>query len=541
MSGSNICGDNINTGINANTFQENLSALINSEGAQALKDIRRGLEKESLRVTPNGRLSQTSHPTSLGSTLTHPNITTDYSESLLELITEPHKSIDDLLQQLSDTHSFIYQNIGQELLWVNSMPCIVGDDLSIPIAQYGSSNIGKMKTVYRHGLWHRYGRLMQAIAGIHFNFSLPEAFWKDYQAQQNNTDDLQTFISAQYFKLIRNFQRYAWLPVYLFGASPAVCASFVNNREHGLTPMAGETNTYHLKNATSLRMSDLGYQNDAQADLIICYNSVDSYTKSLEKAIKTPHAPYQKIGIKDGDTYKQLNANILQIENEFYSNIRPKQTGLSGERPTQALRNRGVEYIEVRCLDLNPFEPMGLNKTQIQFLDAFLVFCLLEDDIQTSQTTTTINKKNMDAVVYQGRNSQVKIVDANTEAAVPLKEAANSLLININEVAKVFDKSCGNKNTYQKSVQHQKEKVADPELTASGKIVHTLEKQQLSFYEFTLQQANEQKEYFSKRPLSKEKQMTMQTRAQQSHEKQKQIEADDTIDFDSFVANYFKD
>lgn len=529
--------------LNSNTFEQNLHALsANSQGTKALLEIRRGIEKESLRITPNGRLSQTPHPSILGSTLTHPNITTDYSEALLELITDPHQSIDDLLQQLFDTHAFIYQNLDHELLWVNSMPCILGGDLSIPIAQYGSSNIGKMKTVYRHGLWHRYGRLMQAIAGIHFNFSLSENFWKEYQVLQNNSDDLQTFISAQYFKLIRNFQRYAWLTIYLFGASPAVCATFVKGRNHQLKEMAGGTNTYHLKYATSLRMSDLGYQNDAQSDLKVCYNSLESYTQDLEQAIRTPYAPYEKIGIKDGKEYKQLNANILQIENEFYGNIRPKRTAKINERPTQSLKRRGVEYIEVRSLDLNPFEPTGLYKSQIQFLDAFLVFCLLEDNIETSETTRAINKKNISSVVYQGRDPKVEIIDINTEKSSSLSETANKLLDKINLVAELFDKQINNnEKTYQHSIAEECKKVENPALTASGKIIQTLENESISFFDFTMEQAIKHKQSFKNARLSEATQQHMQALAIQSIEEQKQLEQSDDIDFDSFVANYFKD
>ncbi len=517
-------------------FEHGLSLL--KQNASELKHIQRGIEKESLRITPQGTLSQTVHPKALGSTLTHPNITTDYSEALLELITEPHESIDALLQQLKDTHTFVYQNIGDELLWVNSMPCILGGDSSIPIAQYGSSNIGKMKTVYRHGLWHRYGRHMQAIAGIHFNFSLPQSFWSAYQAQLNNNDALQDFISAQYFKLIRNFQRYSWLLVYLFGASPAVCASFVKNKQHRLKPLNERNTTFHLPDATSLRMSDLGYQNNAQSNLKICYNSLDSYTCSLEQAIRTPYAPYEKIGIKEGEQYKQLNANILQIENEFYSSIRPKRTSSSGERPTLALRRRGVEYIEVRCLDLNPFEPIGLNAVEIYFLDAFLLMCLIDDDIQTSETMRTANAKNMEMVVYQGRSAAALIADANTLETQSLKQHATILLDKIRQVAEVFD--AGGQHHYQHSVEQQSAKINQPELTPSGQIIELLTHNKLSFFELALEHAQTHQAFFKGQVLEPTLAQHMQKQVDDSIAEQAQLEKNDTVDFDTFVANYFK-
>ena len=524
-----------------NDFQENLASLGEHAAARQLSKLYRGIEKESLRITPDGRLSQTPHPQSLGSTLTHPNITTDYSEALIELITEPHEQIDDLLEQLTDIHQFVYQNMGDELLWVNSMPCILGGDLSIPIAQYGTSNIGKMKTVYRHGLWHRYGRLMQAIAGVHFNFSFPESFWKNYQQLLQNNDPLQDFISAQYFKLIRNFQRFSWLPVYLFGASPAVCGSFVRGRQHRLQKM-GELGTYYLPDATSLRMSDLGYQNDAQSNLMVCYNTIGSYTECLEKAIRTPYKAYEEIGVKQDGEYKQLNANILQIENEFYSSIRPKRPPAMNERPTQALRRRGVEYIEVRCLDLNPYEPIGLEKNQLLFLDAFLITCLLESNVNTSPEMTKANAKNTQSVVYNGRNKDAQIIDVITYNSNSLKESAENLLGKISQVANLLDKvNAHNSTLYQNSVQIQKDKVNDPALTASGKIINTLQKQQISFFDFSMAQAEQHRDFFKQRKTDEHKKKAMQEQARKSIEAQKQIEQSDDVDFDTFVANYFKD
>ena len=522
-----------------NDFQQNLVNLSQHAAAQQLNKLFRGIEKESLRITPDGRLSQSPHPKSLGSTLTHPNITTDYSEALIELITEPHQQIDDLIEQLTDIHQFVYQNLDDEMLWVNSMPCILGGDLSIPIAQYGSSNIGKMKTVYRHGLWHRYGRLMQAIAGVHFNFSFPESFWKNYQHLLNNNDPLQDFISAQYFKLIRNFQRFSWLPVYLFGASPAVCGSFVRGRQHRLQKM-GELGTYYLPDATSLRMSDLGYQNDAQSNLMVCYNSIETYTACLEKAIRTPYKPYEEIGVKKEGEYLQLNANILQIENEFYSSIRPKRPPAMNERPTQALRRRGVEYIEVRCLDLNPYEPIGLDKNELLFLDAFLITCLLESNVETTPEITKANAKNTQSVVYNGRNNDARIIDVISYNSHSLKDSAATLLGKISQVAELLDK-VNKQSLYQNSIKIQKAKVADPGLTASGKIIGSLQKQQISFFDFSLAQAEQHREFFKQRKTDERKKKAMQEQAKKSLEEQKQIEKSDDVDFDTFVANYFKD
>ncbi|MBQ0714093.1 MAG: glutamate--cysteine ligase, partial [Paraperlucidibaca sp.] len=292
-----------------------------SKQASCLQGMKRGLEKESLRIDSDGWLAQTPHPAALGSALTHPSITTDYSEALLELITPPCDSIASAFGYLDEVHRYVYSQLGSERLWVNSMPCKLGPDAQIPLAQYGSSNIGRMKTLYRHGLGLRYGRRMQTIAGIHYNLSFPDSFWQAWQEASGNTQSLTDFRSEKSFALIRNFQRRSWLLLYLLGASPAVCGSFLAGREHGLDAMP--SGTLYRPNATSLRMSSLGYQNDAQSDLKVSYNALDEYVRDLDRAIRTPYAPYEAMGVKQNGIYQQLNGHILQLENEYYGLIRP--------------------------------------------------------------------------------------------------------------------------------------------------------------------------------------------------------------------------
>ena len=327
-----------------------------------LAGIRRGIEKESLRNQPDGRLARTPHPAALGSPLTHPRITTDFSESQLELVTGAHPGVQDCIDELTRIHQFVYRALQEEdeQLWVGSMPCGLPPDENIPIGSFGPSNIGRAKSVYRMGLGHRYGRRMQTISGIHYNWSMPG------------------LSNAEHFALIRNFRRHAFLLLTLFGASPAVCTSFVAGREHALQPLA--PHTLHLPHATSLRMGRLGYQSDAQSTLAVSYNSLESYAASLQDALTRPYPPYEAIGIKNlGGEYNQLSTTLLQIENEFYGTIRPKRVIRPGERPLHALLERGVEYIEVRCMDLDPFVPVGIAAPTMRFLDIFLLHCLLQE------------------------------------------------------------------------------------------------------------------------------------------------------------------
>lgn len=183
----------------------------------------RGLEREALRMTQNGQLSTDPHPVGLGSALTNKWITTDFAESLMEFITPVSHEVDHLLNQLSDIHQFTYSKLNNEQLWPMSMPCFVGCEDDIVLAQYGTSNTGRMKTLYREGLKHRYGSVMQVISGVHFNFSFPDAFWDQLFGEQS-PEARQASVSDAYFALIRNYYRFGWLIPYLFGASPALCA-----------------------------------------------------------------------------------------------------------------------------------------------------------------------------------------------------------------------------------------------------------------------------------------------------------------------------
>ena len=358
-------------------FSARLALMGERANLSLLAQCLHGIERECLRVDADGQLALTAHPAALGAALTHPQITTDYSESLLEFITPAEADPATTLADLEDIHRFAYSKLDGEYLWSPSMPGRLPEEEQIPIARYGSSHIGQLKYVYRKGLALRYGKTMQCIAGIHYNFSLPERLWQLQQQAEGDTSSARDYQSARYIALIRNFRRYSWLLMYLFGASPAIDAGFLRGRPHQLQQL--DADTLYLPYATSLRMSDLGYQSEAQAGLTPCYNDLTSYTDSLRQAVGTPYQPYVDIGSKKDGEWLQLNTHILQIENEYYSNIRPKRVTYSGERPIQALMARGVQYIEVRCLDINPFLPLGIDLAEARFLDAFLLFCALQD------------------------------------------------------------------------------------------------------------------------------------------------------------------
>jgi glutamate--cysteine ligase len=500
-----------------------------------LQDIARGIEKESLRVVAAGRLAQTPHPACLGAALTNPYITTDYSEALLEFITPPCRDMDSLLTILDNIHRFTYQCLGEELLWNASMPCILRDDADIPVAHYGTSNIGKMKTIYREGLGHRYGRAMQSIAGIHYNFSMGDSFWQAYQQGLGDTAPLQAFKNDQYLAMIRNFRRYTWLLVYLFGASPALCKSFIGAQEHALEPF--DENTLFKDGATSLRMGDLGYQSSAQDDLEVSYDSLASYITSLKDLLTRQHPDYAAMGTKNADgEWLQLSTTLLQIENEFYSSIRPKQPVHSGEAPIRALQERGIEYVEVRALDVNPYLPLGIDKQQIRFLDMFLLYCLLQESPQIAAHEYPQNQNNLTTVVNHGRDPGATLTQG--ERSRPMAEWANEIIDSIEPIARLFDSNEGSDN-YSLALQAQRDKVANSRLTPSGQIVADMRGEGIPWFHFAMGQSLAHADYFLQRPLDPQDAQCFADAAAESLAEQRRIEQAEQLGFDEFLAQYY--
>ncbi|NNK56191.1 MAG: glutamate--cysteine ligase [Desulfofustis sp.] len=498
-----------------------------------LKETLHGVEKEGLRVDSTGTLSQKPHPQGLGSALTNSNITTDFSESQLELITPVYKDPETALQFLRDLHCFVYSHLDDELIWAGSMPCHIPDPARIPIARYGSSNVGRMKSVYRIGLKHRYGKLMQSIAGIHYNFSLSDQFWKAFQAILVNTDDLQLFRSASYFKMIRNFRRHSWLLLYLFGASPVLCESFLKDREHQLQRLHGQT--LYLPHATSLRMSDLGYSTRAQSSLDICFNHLSTYVDSLRKAIQTTYPSYEKIGIKVNGRYRQLNDTILQIENEHYSDVRPKRVTGAGERPLHALRNRGVEYIEIRNTDVNPLLPLGIDLQQALFLDTFLISCLLMDEQVIGDAECRMVSDNTQKVITRGRKPGLMLSTPVGEHL--LTDLGTSLLDQMLATGQLLDEVHATK-AYSSAVEAQIEKLRDQALTPSAQVISALQESGADYTEWVLLKSQEHRETFG--PMDPKTQVydILTRHALDSIKTQRRLEESDTQDFDAFLKDF---
>lgn len=520
----------------SDTFSERLAILQQDTVKASLTEIRHGVERETLRVKPDGSLAQTPHNECFGSALTHDFITTDFSESLLEFITPPETSADVTLSQLKDVHKYVLSHMGAERLWPMSMPCFINSDDDIPLAQYGSSNIGKMKTLYRLGLKNRYGSMMQAISGVHFNFSLPDSFWQQWISKTSSDEVNKDSISAGYFALIRNYRRFCWLIPYLYGASPALCGSFIKGKKTSLPFKQLGKGTYYLPYATSLRMSDLGYTNSAQSGLAICYNEVSSYIQSLRKAINKPSTAYQKFASKKDGQHQQLNANVLQIENELYSPIRPKQPTKRLEKPSDALDARGVNYIEVRALDVNPFSDIGIERNQFYFLDVFLVYCAVSPSafMQGEQYQETEN--NLKAVVNAGRDPELLLTKHGE--AISLPQWADTLFSEMKEVAKVLD-NANNCSDYTQALALEWQKIIDPELTPSARMLQIMLSNEQDNGVLGLDLADEYKKRLLAGDYEYLSEVELVRQAQVSLAKQKEIEAQDHLSFDDFLLDYF--
>ncbi|MEO0442648.1 MAG: glutamate--cysteine ligase [Pseudomonadota bacterium] len=520
------------------TLSQRLQGIRQAGDLANITGIIRGLEKESLRVSPQGTLANSAHAETLGSALTHPHITTDYSEALLEFITSPSGNIEQLIRTLDELHRYTYQCISKEVLWVNSMPCMLSHDSKIPIAQYGSSNSGQMKSIYRIGLGHRYGRAMQTIAGIHFNFSVSDQFWRFLKDQDKSILSLKDYKTHGYFRLIRNFRRYFWLLLYLFGAAPGVCHSFIQHRQHQLVPVGDDHYSLHTPYATSLRMGDLGYQSSAQESLVITYNCLQTYANTLCQAITKTHPGYASLGVKDkNDNYLQLNDSLLQIENEFYSVIRPKRTAASGQTALNALTSGGVEYIEVRCLDLNPYEPVGIGAGQIRFLDIFLLFCLMEDSPESDEREHQHLQENQRRMVYRGRDPELMLYHFGQER--PARQWGNALFQQFQVIANLLDTAEGGHH-YQDALVNEKQKLSNERLTPSARILEDMREQGITFYRLAMNAALTNSDYFHSRALSAEKTAFYKAMAAKSLQDQAAIEAGDTISLEQFLTKYYQ-
>ena len=515
-------------------YERRLAALVNSREQRLIARGPRGLERESLRVTPDGHVAQTPHPRSLGASLTHPHITTDYSEALIELVTPTFTDNEELLQYLGDLHQFVYAHLGEELLWATSMPCILGGDAAVPIARFGDSYQGRIKYIYRHGLLVRYGGMMQAISGVHFNYSAPQQFWPLYAQICEQHASGQDFVSARYFDLLRNYRRYGWIVSYLFGASPALCRSFLQGHEDAeLTPLGPDSLVG--ADATSLRMSDIGYRNRNQAAEAVSFNTLEQYLADLRRAVSQPYPPFEALGVKVDGEYRQLSGNVLQIENEYYSYVRPKRTLRAGERTIHALARAGVEYVEVRTLDNSAYNPVGVNLRKLYFLEAFCLLLLFRASPPIDSNEEEAIDRNHLKVARYGRARGLMLERDGRQ--LPMRSWAGELLESMQGICELLD-ATHPQRPYSVTLKEQQAKLEDVGQTPSARLLHDLRESGESFTALVLRLSRSHKEYLLAAPRDAARWQQFQLEVEESLEAQRSLETSQRGSFDQYLAAY---
>ena len=513
-------------------YENLIDRISKSDAKDTLIYGRFGIEKESLRVSQS-RISRTKHQESMGSPLCHRYITTDFSEAQLELITPPLMDKKAGLNFLENTHHFVSHKIEDEIIWPFSMPPFIQSDDEIPIASYGSSNLALFKTTYRNGLSHRYGRTMQAISGIHVNYSFPEQIWQSTLFTNENTNS-QELRANIYFRTLRNLHRMNWLILYLFGASPIVTKNFLQNKYERFQKL--DSQTYYLPYATSLRMSDLGYQNINQSNLAVSLDSLSEYTSDLKQATETKCEDFQKIDKKTTEDYPQINPNILQIEDEYYAIARPKSNSVSNMRLITELNDSGVDYIELRSLDLNPFQRIGIDLDTIHFLEVFLIYCTLKSSPYIKNGEIEEIKQNDLFVATRGREPGLKL--SCNQKQISLENWANKILDEMMPIAEFLDDKT---TSFTSIIKKLNTKIKHPEETASAMLLDKIFNEKISFHQLGRKIGEEYKSYYIDKEVSTNLEWSrLEKESIDSIKSQVELEQSTDQSFEDFVREYFK-
>lgn len=310
-----------------------------------------GIERETLRLDENGYLAKTDHPEVFGDKSHNPYITTDFSESQIEVITPAFKSVEEAYNFTRSLYDIVAMEIKDEYLWPESMPCIIPGDKDIPVAKFNGSS--KESQEYREKLLIKYGGKKQLISGIHYNFSFDEAIIKKLYEDSEEKLSYKEFKDSIYLKVARNYLRYRWLIVYLFGAAPIVHESFINSCKCPLKEV--NHNEYSSLGAISHRNGKCGYKN--KIDLFPSYNTVSEYLESIDGYIKD---------------------ELIDSHKELYSQVRLKPSDTKNFK--ESLLKDGIKYLEYRTIDINPFEKGGISLEDLRFLQVFNIYLLTKEE-----------------------------------------------------------------------------------------------------------------------------------------------------------------
>ena len=512
-------------------MKDNINFLLRefktSELREILIDSKIGLEKESLRML-NSCLSKQSHQKAIGSSLCNRFITTDFSESQLELVTPAFKHKESLIDFLENLHHFVTMNINMEFLWPFSMPPFFASDAEIPIAKYGSSNIARFKELYREGLSNRYGRRMQAISGIHLNYSFSESIWKIPLFFENKSN-FKIPRSDGYMKTLRNMMRLNWLVIYLFGASPIISRDQSHQDDEFLTL---DEYTSYLPYATSLRMSDLGYQNSLRNTVNVSTDSLNQYLSDIREATTSES---KEFSIFEKKQFAQINPNFLQIDDEYYSTVRPKSNKNKYMRTTSNLKKFGIDYLELRSIDLNPYSSIGITQDAIMFIDILFIYCLFQPDIPIDSEEQMKIYKTESLVSKKGRMKNLFLYKNNEK--ILLSSWANEIFEEMMPIAEILD---GPELEYSEYLKNLCLRINEPETTPSASITNELIEKNMSFLDLAKDIGEKNRQSFlAKDKIKNSNWDEFERESLDSLDRQYKLEKTETSSLNDYLNKYF--
>ncbi|EGT5620117.1 bifunctional glutamate--cysteine ligase GshA/glutathione synthetase GshB [Clostridium perfringens] len=402
-----------------------------------------GLEKENVRVTESGNLALTPHPKAFGDREKNAYIKTDFSESQLEMVTPVCNTLEEVYSFICNLNKVVSLEIMKngEFLWPQSNPPILPREEEIPIAKLSN----REDELYRENLSYKYGKKKQVISGIHYNFSFKEEFIKLLYKELKVEKDFREFKDDIYLRMARNFQKYHWLLIYLTGASPVFHESYIEEiKEEG--EKLGE-DSYYIKDDTSLRNSSYGYKN--KKDYYISYNSIEEYASDIKNLVKDKE---------------------IQSIKEYYNPIRLKSLG--SEDMLESLLHKGIDYLEVRLLDLDPLSIQGVSKETLYLVHLFMIYTLLKENKEITYKDQEEFFKNHDMVALKGRNEEAVIYENGVP--VLLKDKGREILSEMDEIVEIL---FSNNEEFKNVIKRALEKINNPHDTISEKLIKDIKEE----------------------------------------------------------------
>lgn len=448
-------------------LNENIVSVIKKFGL--VEKVQRGnfgLEKENLRVDREGHLALTPHPAVFGDKKKNPYITVDFSESQLEMITPSFKKVEDAYYFMENLHDIVTENLENEYLWPQSIPPIIPEEENIPVAQFDED---KASEEYRKNLAAKYGKYLQLLSGIHYNFSFDNDFIKEFYEKSESKESFKDFKNNLYMKVARNYMKHSWLLVYLLGASAVVHKSYCTNCIGKMQVF--DKDLYYFENGISFRNGICGYRN--KKELYVSHNSLEEYINDLKKYIAE---------------------GTIQGAREYYSSLR-----LKAKNPKDllgSLEEDGIEYLEVRSIDLNPFARIGIELEDMQFIHLFMLHMLIKGECSFTKDDYLATKENEKMLATHGLNEEFMVtgVCGGKFKVVDLVTAIFAEMVENFKALGIYNEKT------EKIMEYQFAKIADTRNLYLNRLLEAVKKD--GYIEFHLKAAEKSLEYTKKNSFS---------------------------------------